>query len=82
MKEIAVYLESLHWKPRCQHREMVYYSPDEQLAVVLGEWWELRHFTDSDVDTDSGKRAVGRYVLDEEGESLDELREAMRGVRV
>ncbi len=82
MKEIAVYLESLGWKPRRERSETIYYSPDEQLAVVLGEWWELRHFTDGDVDTDSGPRAVGRYVLDEEGESLDELREAMRGVRV
>lgn len=82
MKEIAEYLESLRWLPRREQGETIYYSPDEQQAVVLGGWWELRSFTDSDVDTDSGPRAVGRYELDAEGSTLFELREAMAGVRV
>lgn len=80
MKDIAVYLEALKWRCHRENGETYYASPDEQLVVVLGDWWELRHFTDSDMDTDSGPRATGRYLLDEEGTSLEELREALRGV--
>lgn len=82
MKEIAEYLESLLWKPRCEHGETVYYSPDEQAVVVLGDWWELRSFTDSDIEIDGVERAQGRYELDAEGSTLAELREALLGVRV
>lgn len=80
MKEIAEYLESLRWTPRRVLRETTYYSPDEQAVVVLGDWWELRSFTDSDVETDSGLQAIGRYELDAEGSTLAELRDAMAGV--
>lgn len=82
MKEIAFCLESIRWKPRREHGETTYYSPDEQTVVVLGDWWELRSFTDSDVETDSGWQAQGRYELDAEGSTLCELREALAGVKV
>lgn len=80
MKEIALYLESIGFTPRREQGETIYYSRDEQTAVVLGEWWELRSFTDSDIEVDGVERAVGRYELESEGSTLSELREALAGV--
>lgn len=80
MKEIAEYLESMRWCVQREHNETWYLSPDGQQAICLGEWWELRSFTDSDMDTECGPVAVGRYVMDAEGSTLAELREAMQEV--
>lgn len=80
MKEIAEYLESLKWRVSRQHGETAYYSPDDLQVVILGDWWELRSFTDSDLEVDGVERAVGRYELESEGSTLAELREALAGV--
>lgn len=80
MKEIAEYLESMRWRVSRQMGETIYYSPDDEQVVVLGDWWELRSFTDSDKEVDDIERAVGRYEFEAEGSTLAELREAMLGV--
>lgn len=74
MKRVITFLKSLNWKRHVSGSQTWYESPDSVHAVTIsGDWWELRHFTDSDVDG----VAVGRYVPDAEGETLAELKLAL-----
>lgn len=80
MARVITFLKSLGWKRDVNYGGQVsWISPDSERAVCIsGSWWELRHFTDSDIDG----VAVGRYVSDEEGETLAELKLALAEVGV
>lgn len=56
-----------------------YLSKDNQLHLcITSDGWELQRFTDSDVETEYGTRAVGRYQTIDEGEHFHEIMEAIR----
>lgn len=80
MARVIAFLKALGWKRDVNYEGQVsWIGPDSERAVVIsGDWWELRHFTDSDIDG----VAVGRYVPDEEGQTLSELKLALAEVGV
>lgn len=56
-----------------------YLSKDKQLHLcITSDGWQLERFTDSDVDTEWGPVAQGRYKTIDEGEHLHEIMEAIR----
>lgn len=59
--------------------DLSYIHPSGDWEVELSDegYWALRKFTDADVETDYGLVAQGRYRTHVEGESLEELRDAL-----
>ena len=81
MKQIEEYLLSLGWqftRDPGSRRWFIEGDGQARAVVVDSDGWILHHFTDSDVDTDNGPVAIGRYVLDEEGVSLEELKNELQ----
>lgn len=58
--------------------EISYQDKGGEWCVEVNEFgWQLRAFTDADVETECGPVAQGRFELVTEGDTLNELRDSM-----
>jgi hypothetical protein len=73
--QLAIY----GWKPAEAPYDNAFISKDSDLCLDVfdGGDWCLRRFTDSDIETEYGTRAVGRYETIDEGEHLHEVMDAI-----
>jgi hypothetical protein len=77
-QSIADYMANLGWKRNRDYAGGLHFGrPDGDYSVSVDDCgWTLGRFTDSDIDG----VAVGRYQTIEDGETVLELMEALRGL--
>ena len=78
---IETYLKDRGWRRQVNlggESEFTGYVDMLQVQLSRRGWWALGKFTDSDIETEWGLMAVGRYETLEEGENLDELKRALQ----